>query len=244
MKRCMILLLAMAFSLNSLAQDTAEEASLSTSNSNFIQSVSGLVQQGGYENEVRGSFYFYVKNVRKLGGSVYVFDDWDNKGIVVVDEEQKFSIDNINFNALSNEIQAQVDGEKVYIFDFNFVDEVYINNRKFKSYKFQGADRVLEVIYSDDSFSILKDYKTSIKKNDPDPLMFKEHKDEYIIKKALYIERNGNMQKFKFSKRNFLNQFDKDTRKDIEKYIKDNKLSFKNPYHMRDIAKYAMSIQS
>ena len=244
MKRFVFLLSATLLSLNSFAQDNADEANLDASKANFIRSVSGLVQQGGYENELRGSFYFYVRNVRKLGGTVYVFDEWDNKGTIIVDDENKFSIDNINFNALSNEVHSQVDDGQVYIFDFNFVEELFINNRKFKAYDHQGSKRVFEVIYSDDTFSILKNYKASIKKNDPDPLMLKELKDEYIIKNSMYVLRNGNMEKFKLSKRNFLNQFDKSSKGDIEKFIKDNDLSIKNPYHMRDIANYAMGLQS
>ena len=74
--------------------------------------------------------------------------------------------------------------------------------------------------------------------------MLKEHKDEYIVKNSMYVLRDGNMQKFKFSKRNFLKQFDKSTKGDIEKFIKDNDLSLKDPYHMRDIAKYAVSLQT
>ena len=241
MDRCVLLLFSMVLSFYSFGQ-TLEVSDADVSYTEFTSSLQTL---GGLSNNhMRGSSFIFIRNLREVDGSVHVFKKWDNKGIVIVDEEQKFSIDNINFNALSNQIESKIDESKVYIFDFNFVEDIFINNRRFSSYKLHGDNRVFEVIYSDNSFSILKDYKASIKKKDPDPLMLTQHKEEHIIKSKLYVIRNGNFEKFKFSKRNFLNQFDKSSKNDIQKFIKENKLSLKDPYHMRDIAKYAMSLQT
>lgn len=179
----------------------------------------------------------YVKNPpRKVFGSYHIFKDWNTKGIVHVKGDKAYRINDVNVNVREDRFEARAGKDSIFSFDAHSVDFFIINDRKFKEIylnKFQEK-RICEVVVEDDSFMILKIYRTDIKKNDPDPLMLKPDGDEFVINSGYYLKRGESLEKFKLNKKQILDLFP-DRAKLIDSYVKEQKLSYKKSEHLKNI---------
>jgi hypothetical protein len=50
----------------------------------------------------------FVNPVKKPEGSVYLFDDWNNRTIIHTSDQQKFSLKNINLNIQFNRFESKI----------------------------------------------------------------------------------------------------------------------------------------
>ena len=179
---------------------------------------------------------YFFNPPRDIEGSYYLFKNWKNKAIIIFIDEKTFALENINFSVKDNRFESQITKDSVYAFDFSNINYVIINSRKFKAFYSpnDGINRMFEVIAEKIEFILLKGYEIGVKVNDPNPLMIKPIKDEYIIKDSYFLVRQGDMQPFKLNKENILSLIVEENEKAFEKYVKENKLSYKKD---KDIAK-------
>jgi len=175
---------------------------------------------------------YFFNPPRDIEGSYYLFKNWENNAVIVFNNEKTFVLDNINLSVKDNRFETQINKDSVYAFDFYKINYVVINSRKFRAFSspkdgLNRIFRIFEVIAEKNTFTLLKGYELGVKVNDPDPLMPKPNKDEYFIKRSYFLAKEGNIEKFRLSKKNILDLIGKDNRRAFEKYVNENNLSYK-----------------
>ncbi len=178
----------------------------------------------------------------EVKGTVYAFKDWGNIGSLHIDGKNHHLAD-VNFNMWTNTIESRVGKDSVYIFDLANVEYASINNRKFKSFYFakENKDKIFEVLYDGDEFTMLKGYEVGIKRGDPDPLMVKKVVNKYFTTKTYYIKDGNNFKAITLKKKSMLPLF-KDKANVVGVFVKQNKLSFKKDKDLKKIFDYYNSL--
>ncbi len=231
-----IITLTLIFSMNIIfSQNVGTGADSRSGFESVIMAATTLNTLGGV-----GTFINYNKT--EIVGSTYVFTNWKNIGVIDIDNK-KYRLANINFNIKTNNFESQVGKDSVFILDIANVNHVYINNKKFKSFYFskKKRDKSFEIIYDGDDFKLLKGYEVGIKYGETDPLMVKKKVDTYFITKTYYIRTGTDIQEIKLKKKKILSLF-KDKAEQINKFAKENKLSFKKEIDLKKIFSYYNSL--
>ncbi|MFT5863079.1 MAG: hypothetical protein ACI828_001735 [Flavobacteriales bacterium] len=175
---------------------------------------------------------------RGVVGSVYLFDNWKNSAIIETVENKRYKVNTVNFNAKANTIEARINGDSIFTFDYTNIDRVLINNRTFKnSYSpVEGGYRIFEVIAETKDFSIYKDYTLDIKEGNPNPMLAQAN-DKYVLKDKYYMKKGKSFKKMKLKKSSVLKLAGKKAG-ELEAFAKKNRLSFKNERDLQKIATY------
>lgn len=175
---------------------------------------------------------------RGVEGSVYLYDNWNNSAIIETTENKRYKVRKVNFNTKTNGLEARINGDSIFTFDYTNIDRVVINNRAFKNAysPVEGGYRVFEVIAETNDFAIYKDYVLDIKEGNPNPMLAQAN-DKYIVRDSYYMKKGKTFRKIKLKKSNVLKLTGKKA-DDIEAFAKKNRLSFKNELDLQKIATY------
>jgi len=178
----------------------------------------------------------------EIKGSIYIFEKWTNQGSIYVDKK-RYRLGNVNFNTWTNTIESQVGKDSIYVFDLSNVNYATINKRTFKSFYFskKNKNQIFELMYNGDDFQILIDYEIEIKRGEVDPLMVKRRISKYFTTKIYYFKHGININRIVLKKKNVLPLF-KEKAEIINKYVKDNKLSYKKDKDLKMIFNYYGSL--
>ena len=189
---------------------------------------SGLDSQGANF----GSSFFYNQPSKVILGSAYLFDEWNNNGEIQTITGERFLIRNINLNISRNAFEAKVnDNDSIFSFNFNNIKQLIINGKVYKNYFYNEDNRVYEIIYSDNNFSILKGFSIKLVTGSGNPMLNRSN-DKYVQKQSYFLrsEENGIIESFKLNKRS-LNKLFQSSSKDlnrIQSYLESNNLSYKS----------------
>ncbi len=175
---------------------------------------------------------------REIEGTVYLFDGWTNNAVIVTSKDQKFRLKNINFNAKENAFESKISQDSLFTFDFANIERIVLKKKTFKNVysPSDGGYRIYEVIIENKDFEIYKDYAVDIREGNPNPQLGRAN-DKYIMRDSYYVKKGKSFKKFKLKKSDILKVAGKKS-DDIEKYAKDNNLSFKNERDLQKIANY------
>lgn len=204
------------FSFTLIAQGPSVDAARA---SNFLNTV-------GTQGATFGSSSLIRNPSKSIEGSVHLFDDWSNRGVAVVSQDQKIRIQNINFNVQRNTLESKLNRDSIFTFNVSLLEKIMINNRTFKHMYFpiKKGTRLLEVIGASKDISIYKDYEIDVKEGNPNP-MRGALKDKFIIRDYYYIQNGEDFKKFKLRKKSILKVMgDKATA--VKTFADNNKLSF------------------
>ncbi len=185
-----------------------------------------------------GSAAIFINPKRNVEGSVYLFPEWENYVAIVTSDNQKFSLKNINLNIEQNVFQSKFSRDSLFTFSFNNIDRFVINNKVFKNYFYDNDNRVFEIIYESDGFSLMKGYRVQLIEGSVNPMVNRKN-NKLVQKYTYYVKRSDNISTFKFSKKKILGLVSSDRVKKIEQYAKDNKLSYKKPYDVQRMLTYS-----
>jgi hypothetical protein len=169
---------------------------------------------------------------------VYLFDDWKSNAIIETSENKRYQVRAVNFNTKTNAIEARINGDSIFTFDYNNIDRVIINNRSFKNAysPVEGGYRVFEVIAETGDFSIYKDYTLDIKEGNPNPMLAQAN-DKYIVRDSYYMKKGKSFKKIKLKKSSVL-KLAGNKAAELEAFAKKNRLSFKNELDLQKMATY------
>lgn len=201
---------------NSLGLQGAEEGTI-TVNPIDIWKIEGFGSARDFDDIRFGSV--------PTDGSVLLFDEWENRGVIEV-EDKRYIFNNMNFHMVKSTFMSKIDNDSVVSFDLSTFNRIVINDLVFKSIynPARRANETFQVIYESQAFSILKTYEIVIREADPNPMTNRSKRK--IQKKANYHLKKGNSIKpFKLRKKSIL-QLAGDKSGELEKYAKENRLSF------------------
>lgn len=173
-----------------------------------------------------GNTSLIINPPENIEGSLYLFEQWENKGVFITDADRKLLIRNINFNIDSGVFESQISKDTVFTFSFDNVERVFVNSREFKA-RFipnKGLYDVYEVIFENDDFAILKKWYIEIREGSDNPMV--NRKNKYVQRSNYYVERGDQLDLFRFRKKDLL-RLAGDKADEIEAYAKQYRLSFK-----------------
>ena len=227
MRFFLIILLSINFSLSQSNSQTDFRSALSGKSANF------------------GSSFFYNQPNKVILGSTYLFDEWNNDGEIQTVTGERFLVRNINLNLSRNAFEAKVnDNDSIFSFNFNNIKQIVINGKSYKNYYFNEENRVYELIYSNENFSILKGFSVKLVTGSGNPMVNRSN-DKYVKKESYFIRdaEDKSIQKFKLNKRSLGKLFsnkDLDLER-IERFSSSKRISFKDEEDVIQLLKFAFS---
>ncbi len=208
-----------------------------TTENNGAQMFGALASSSRSYGSTSGMF---INPAKKAQGSVHLFKDWNNLAMIHASDAQKFSLKNINLNIERNTFESKISEDSIFTFNFNNIDKFVINNRVFKNYYNNGENRVFEVIYDSGQLVLLKGYKIQFVKGSPNP-MLNRSTDKTVQKEFYFIRQNSSIRSFRLKKSNILDLLSPDQAKAAEKYVEDNRLSYKEDADVNRILTHGFS---
>ena len=190
-----------------------------------------------------GASVFFVNPKRIIDGTIYLFDDWSNRGIIYTTAHDKFAINNINLNIQRNAFESKVGNDSLFSFSFNNIEKFVINNRVFKNYYWDNDNRVYEEIATQKNFEILKGFNVKFVEGSSNPMLNRKN-DKYIRNESYYVRKDGKITFLALKKSRILKLLDlNDQQKQkVLDYADQNKLSFKNEDDLKKILNYASKV--
>ena len=158
-----------------------------------------------------GSSFFYNQPNKVILGSTYLFDEWNNDGEIQTVTGERFLVRNINLNLSRNAFEAKVnDNDSIFSFNFNNIKQIVINGKSYKNYYFNEENRVYELIYSNENFSILKGFSVKLVTGSGNPMVNRSN-DKYVKKESYFMRSNSEktIENFKMNKRSLNRLFEK-----------------------------------
>ncbi|RLD26920.1 MAG: hypothetical protein DRI75_10725 [Bacteroidetes bacterium] len=247
MKKILIIPVLLLF-LNSNAQSFQDALNTSGGNApfnNLTGNLNGEYQTlTGNENEwskIMGVFYQF-DDIRfgKIGldGSVYLFDNWENKGVIVVGNK-RYAVPNINFHINQDLFLTKMENDSTFVYDFKGIDKIIVNSRAFKSIynTAEGKNKIYEIVYGSKDLILLKRYSVKLIQASPNPMV---NRTKSKIKRSsnYYLMKDGGVIPFKLKKSNILNLINSEQTQRLEQYVKDYKLSYKKEKDVNKILDY------
>jgi hypothetical protein len=197
---------------------------------------------GGNDTNYGSSFFYNTRNV--ILGSVYLFDEWDNSAEIHTLSSEKFLVRNINLNINRNAFEAKLtDSDSIFSFNFNNIKQVVINEKIYKNYFYNDDNRVYEIIYETEKFSIMKGFSVKLVKGHYNPMVNRSN-DKYSKFSSYFIKLNNSIKPFKLRKKSVINLFsaDKNSISRLEIYVNAKKLSYKKEKDVIQILDYAFNL--
>ena len=179
-----------------------------------------------------GTSFFYNQPNKVVLGSAYLFDEWNNDGEIQTITGERFLVRNINLNISRNAFEAKInDNDSIFSFNFNNIKQLIINGKAYKNYFYNEDNRVYEVIYADNAFSILKGFSVKLVTSSGNPMVNRSN-DKYVKKQSYFLrsEENSMIENFKLNKRSLNKLFQKSSKdlNRIQSYLESNNLSYKS----------------
>lgn len=236
-KESLLTFILFAFASIAFAQDKDQ-------NIQFVQNTQQLVNAANTNNNpAQGSAMRFVNPPRAVDGSNYLWNSWDNKGIIVTEDEQKFLIKNVNLNVRRNVFESKINQDSIFSFNFNNVDRFIINNKVYKNFYWEDDNRVYQLLFENDDFQFLKGFKINYVEGSANPMLGR--KNDRIVKKEYYfVRQEGQIKVFRPSKKKFMKLVEADEIKEanIKEWVKTNDLSFKKEADISKILEYATQL--
>jgi len=197
---------------------------------------------GGNDVNYGSTFFYNTRNV--VIGSVYLFDEWTNSAEIHTLSNERFLVRNINLNINRNAFEAKLnDSDSIFSFNFNNINKIIINDKTYKNYFYNDDNKVYEIIYEAENFSIMKGFSIKIVSKGANPMLNRAN-DKYAKFSSYFIKMNNSIKVFKLRKKSIYNLLnnDKSIISRVDVYIRSKNLSYKNEDDVVQILDYAFNL--
>ena len=158
-----------------------------------------------------GTSFFYNQPNKFIIGSAYLFDEWNNDGEIQTLTGERFLVRNINLNISRNAFEAKInDNDSIFSFTFNNIKQIIINGKSYKNYYYNEDNRVYELVYSGNNFTLLKGFNVKLVTGSGNPMVNRSN-DKYVKKESYFIRSKSEktIENFKMNKRSLNRLFEK-----------------------------------
>ncbi len=197
---------------------------------------------GGNDYSYGSTFFYNTKNI--VLGSVYLFDEWDNTAEIHTLSNERFLVRNINLNINRNAFEAKLtDSDSIFSFNFNNIKHIVINDKTYKNYYYNDDNRVYEIIYQSNTFSIMKGFSIKVVSSSGNPMVNRSN-DKYAKFSSYFIKKNNSIKPFRLRKRSIYNLLDNDKNiiSRLESYMSNKNLSYKREKDVVQILDYVFNL--
>jgi hypothetical protein len=183
----------------------------------------------------------YHSTTNDVEGSNYLFKDWNNTNVIFF-TNQNLSFNTLNINIVNNTFERLVSDTQCFVFDLKFIKYAIINNKKYQYFYSENdaKERIFEVIAESKKVKILKGFMQVFEKGKPN-LIDTDPVDKYVLQTKYYLKKGDKIERFKLRKRKILALLE-DKKDEIVKFVKKNKLSYKNEDNLKMIFNYYNSL--
>ena len=213
---------------------------IAQTNDNIVNNQAAFVGVTANANSsAYGASAYFVNPERAVDGTVYLFEDWNNAGIIYA-ADQRFALNNINLNIERNSFESKVGKDSLFSFNFNNIEKFVINGRTFKNYYWDDDNRVYEIIYEAENWSIIKGFKIVEVTGSANP-MLNRSRDRMVRKFFYYLKNDQGIHSFKLKKNKILKLLAEEGKQtdEVENFAKQNKLSYKDENQLRKILDFS-----
>lgn len=216
---------------------------LSAQNDSFVNNQGAMLESmsSPYGGNYGGSTRFYNPPM-EIMGTIYLFDTWENTGIMYTKTNQKFVLKNINLNIQRNAFQVKISQDSIFTYYFNNIEKFEVNNKVYKNYFSENGKRIYEVIYESDEFSIIKGFDIEYITGSVNPMLRRKN-DKYVRIKTYYIWKDKKIELFKLNRRRVLKLVadDQERVEKVKQFVEENKLSYKKGFDVRRALEYSVT---
>lgn len=227
MKWSLILIACLFIPGSSLyAQD---DPTINVNNEIVIRSLASL--GAGAQNLGTSSVIF--NPVKKVEGSVHLFESWRNTGVFFLPEtDQKYLIRNINYNINRGVFESQVSKDTIFTFTFDFIEKIVVNSREFQNLYVPAlrGNKTFEVIFENEELALLKDHYLMIREGSDNPMVMRPSR--YDKQSDYKIKRGNSYKTFRMRKKDILDLLE-DRSLEAEQFVREQRLSYKNDQDMK-----------
>ena len=200
------------------------------------------ISMGGNDVNYGSTFFYNTRNV--VIGSVYLFDEWTNSAEIHTLSNERFLVRNINLNINRNAFEAKLnDSDSIFSFNFNNIKNILINDKTYKNYFYNDDNRVYEIIYESEKFSIMKGFSIKLVSKGANPMLNRAN-DKYAKFSSYFVKRDNTIKPFRLRKKSIYNLLDNDKNiiSRLDFYITSENLSYKNEDDVAQILDYAFNL--
>lgn len=173
-----------------------------------------------------------------IEGSPYLFKSWNSMYSIVNTKGDKFKVMNLNYNIETKKIESQMSKDSVFQYDMSGIDHIIAQNKKYSIVQ----DELFLELYNGSQIKLLKQFKVAIKEGVTNPLSQMDLTSRrYAVSEEYKLYKDNTLSKFKLNKSSILNLFS-DKKDAIMKYVKENKLTYSEEYHVIRILNYINTI--
>lgn len=156
-----------------------------------------------------------------IEGSVFLFSSWENSYIIESVNGRKFSINNLNYNIKTTEIEAKFSKDSLFQFNKSDIGFIHVNNKQYKIIN----NELYEMLFSGEKYSLFKSFKVLLRKGNLNPLTQVATADTYIKKSDYFYMLNGALLELKLKKKDILYLMN-DKEKEVKVFVSKNNLSY------------------
>jgi hypothetical protein len=230
-----ILFCLLTFSAFSYAQDHNLQSSPTFSRGDFSAVSDGV--------NLKAHYIISSNDVNNIEGTHYLFPEWKGKFKVYTSEKFAYSIESLNYDILSKDLETKISKDTIFKFD---ISKIYLVDAEHSSYKFftvNNKKELYQVFFSSNKILFLKGFDVGIIKGYFNPVTQQyEGKDKYkIYYKYLCKISNGEFSVIDLKKKSILKILG-DKSKLVEKFASNSKLSFSSEHDLTEIFKYYDSL--
>jgi len=200
------------------------------------------IATGGNDYSYGSTFFYNTRNV--ILGSVYLFDEWNNSAEIHTLSNERFLVRNINLNISRNAFEAKLtDSDSIFSFNFNNIKHLVINDKIYKNYFYKNDNKVYEIIYETNNFSIMKGFSIKVVSSSGNPMVNRSN-DKYAKFSSYFIKLDNSIKPFKLRKKSIYNLLDGDQKiiQRLESFVTNKKLSYKRENDVVQILDYAFNL--
>ncbi len=179
-----------------------------------------------------------------LDGSPYLFEDWRNGSIYMNNGDTIVSI-MLRYNVYKDEMQFQNEDKIYTIGSPENIARIILDNQTFVylNYEEEGKPKkgYFEVLSQGTTCLLQRHFPTILAANFNVALNSGNKNDQLSLKKKFYLKKEALVVEIDKKGKNYVSAFDLKG-KDIQKFAKDNDLSFKKDEDLIQITKFANSL--
>lgn len=192
--------------------------------------------------------YVVHQNEKTTEGSPYLYETWDNEAKVYFNGKA-YTFNTFNYNVHADQFEAKFSADSVFIVSPTGVDKVVLGNRVFRRYLDSEMQRNIyfEEIFKSVDLILLRKYSTIIKKAEVNPLTKTPMGLPVLKLKEVFYVLNGEstqLKKINLKKSSVLDLVDNKFVKEVQSYVKENKLKYNDLEDVTSILKFYNTLRS
>ena len=178
----------------------------------------------------------------KVDGSPYLFEHWINLAKVFYNDRE-YDFQSFNYNIYAERFEVKIAEDSVFVINSLNVKKVIVNNKVFKHYMDSESQKnvYFEEIIDFDDYRILRKHSVKINSGTINPLTREKLSNDRLVKnETFYIFdlMDQSLKIIQLKKSNIQPLIKKEKLDNINKYIIENRLKYKDIDDLKKIIKY------